>query len=200
MAKRLSVDLFCEDQAHEELLRALLDRLCRAEGVAAAIATRSARGGHGRAQTELDLYQRIVRTAQPPDLLVVGIDTNCSTQNKVIDEIKDRIDDSLFPHYAIACPNPHIELWYLADPDAVQEVIGTRPPHLDPKCGKQTRNELKRVLANCIRQAGLPVLFGGPQYAPELADTMDLFSVGKVDPGFKLFVRDVRTALKQLVS
>ena len=50
MSDRPRIDLFCEDRAHEELLKHLVLRLCSEEGlVGARIDVRSARGGHGKA-------------------------------------------------------------------------------------------------------------------------------------------------------
>jgi hypothetical protein len=74
------IDLFVEDRAHEEFLRALLYRLAREEKTSVIVHVRSARGGHGRALTELSLYQQsIVKSAGDllrPDMLVVAIDAN----------------------------------------------------------------------------------------------------------------------------
>lgn len=202
MSKRLRIDLFCEDRAHEELVHALLRRLCAREAIQVKIEIRSARGGHGKALQELELYQRVVAVGglPSPDLLVVAIDTNCRPYSEVAQEIQGKIDHSCFPHYALACPNPHVELWYMADPDAFERVVGAPPRYPQPVCGKQTRNELKRALANSVRSAGHPVVFGGIQFAPELAEAIRPFIAGKVDPGFRHFVRDVRGALRQLRS
>ena len=70
MGSRLRIDIFCEDRAHEELLRGLVLRVCTEEGAAGEIAARSATGGHGRALDELQLYQRFARLHSAPDLLV----------------------------------------------------------------------------------------------------------------------------------
>ncbi len=55
----------------------------REEKVVVMPSVRSGRGGHGRALTELGLYQDLVRKGvagtTDPDLLIAGIDGNCST-------------------------------------------------------------------------------------------------------------------------
>jgi len=200
MNRSLRIDLFCEDRAHEELLHNLVRRLCAQEGVEAEIAIRSARGGHGRALRELELYQKAVAVGgvRTPDLLVVAIDTNCRSYRQVVKEVEARIGRQCFPHYAIACPNPHIELWYMADPEAFEAVIGAPPPPLQKECGKETRNTLKKGLADSLKAAGHPVVFGGIQFAPELAQRMDLYSAAKADTGLRHFLRDVTNALRQL--
>jgi len=198
MADPARIHLFCEDVAHEEFLRGLLLRLCAQERMEAIIAIRNARGGRGRALSELDLYQALAKSQELPDLLVVGIDTNCSTYAETRDAVEARLDTALFPFHAVACPNPHIELWYMADPVAFERVVGVPPPELVPGCGKEDRNVLKKALAAAIREAGHPVLFGGTQFALEIAQAIDPFRAGKVDAGFRHFVRDVTNALRRL--
>ncbi len=62
----LTVDLFAEDRAHEEFLRALIQRLAREETCELwNLRVRSARGGHGRALDELSNYLRMIRRLPP---------------------------------------------------------------------------------------------------------------------------------------
>ena len=202
MTDRLRVDVFCEDRAHEELIGGLLERICARQQVEVDLAIRSARGGHGKALHEFRLYQDVVRAhgLPYPDVLVVAIDTNCRSYHEVVTEIESHIDHTSFPHYALACPNPHIELWYMADATAFEQVVGIKPPKLARECGKASRNTLKRALAECIKAAGHPLLFGGIQFARELAEVMDPFRAGKVDAGLRHFIRDVANALRRLRS
>ena len=76
---RTTIDLFVEDRAHEEFLKALIGRLSSAEGINIMMRTRAARGGHGRVVAEFKLYQAAVEQGFPPlpDLLVVAVDANC---------------------------------------------------------------------------------------------------------------------------
>lgn len=200
MSKTLRVDLFCEDRAHEELLKPLVRRLCEQEDVDARIEVQSARGGRGRALQELEDYQLVTRKAgRPrPDLLVVAIDANCDTYAKKVKEIGEKIDTTLIPHHAIACPDPHIERWYMADSDAFCQVVGERPPTAEPKCDKQSRNVLKKALAHAVRAAGHPAILGGIEFAPELANAMDPFRAGKADTALKHFIEEVENALRLL--
>lgn len=83
MSSPLTVDIFVEDHAHEAFLVPMLERIAREENLVASPRVRSARGGHGRAIAELKLYQQVVERGTPglapPDLLLAGIDGNCST-------------------------------------------------------------------------------------------------------------------------
>ena len=201
MSDRLRIDLFCEDRAHEELLKHLLDRLCAEEGLAEPrIETRSARGGHGRALDELEKYQLVVRQRglAVPDLLVVAIDANCTPYAEMVQHIESRLQRQLFPYCAIACPDPHTERWYMADEEAFRQLIGVSPPVIEPKCGKEHRGELKRALVSAIRQAGHPVLLSGVEFAAELAAAIHPFRAGKTDSAFKHFLDDVVAALRRL--
>src|SRR5438093_8399554 len=81
MSNPISLDLFLEDRAHEQFLVPLVQRIAREEKIPFSERVRSARGGHGRALSELRLYQTLVTKGftSRPDLLIVGIDGNCKT-------------------------------------------------------------------------------------------------------------------------
>lgn len=78
---RFAIDLFAEDRAHEEFLKALLLRLGREERRSIRVQVRSARGARPAVDRELRLYRKAVEcfTLPLPELLVVGMDANCST-------------------------------------------------------------------------------------------------------------------------
>lgn len=81
MADRPRLALFCEDRGHEQLVRALVERLAKELRVRPTVHAPSARGGHGRAVAEFKLWQRSLAASTPwevPDLLVLTIDANCS--------------------------------------------------------------------------------------------------------------------------
>ncbi len=124
----IAVDLFVEDQAHEAFIKAMINRLAINEDRSISLQVRSARGGHGRALTELSLYQKVVIEGVAgltrPDLLVVAIDANCQKAGAAKREIEGRIDASFQDNAIVACPDPHIERWYLADPESFARIIG----------------------------------------------------------------------------
>lgn len=200
MSRTVRIDLFCEDRAHEELLKHLVRAMCARESVDAMIEVRSARGGHGRALDEMKSYQVLVerRGLPRPDLLVVAIDANCSSYVPKVREIREGVKPRVFPHCAVACPDPHIEQWYIADAEAFQQVVGVAPPAAHPKCDKQTRNVLKKALADSVGAGGHPRTLGGIEFAADLAKAMNTFRAGKAEPSFKHFIEEVENALRQL--
>lgn len=200
MGDRARIDLYCEDSGHEQFARALLTRLAREYGLRPGIQALNARGGHGRALTEFSLWQRAVVAAHGvrhdiPDLLVLLVDANCSGWPQMRRDVEAAIDPQIFPRFAVGCPDPHIERWCMADPLAVQEVLGVPPPG-DP--GKCDRHIYKQLLRHTIRTAGQPILTSEMEYAPDLVSAMDLYRAGKNQPSLKHFVEEIRSALQGL--
>jgi hypothetical protein len=197
MADPIRIDLFAEDRAHEELLCPLLERMAREQQRAVELRIRSARGGHGRAILELKLYQRSmlkgVAGGTLPDLLVVAIDANCKSYHDTLEEIQQALQDE-FRHRTVgACPDPHIERWYLVDPDAFQQVVGIRPSIGKQKC---ERDVYKRLLAEAVVEAGHPATLGGIEFARELAEAIDYYRAGKAEPALKHFLDGTVSLLK----
>jgi hypothetical protein len=197
MRSPVVVDLFVEDNAHEELLRPLVERVASEEQLSVAVHVRSARGGHGRALAEFDLYQRLsekgLRSGPLPDLIVVGIDGNCTSASAKRKEISEATR-SLFGGKVIsACPDPHVERWYLVDPDSFFTVVGHRPSVGTVKCA---RGHYKKLLTEAVRSGGHVPTLGGIEFAREIAAGLDFFRAGKNDASFKLFVDDLRAQMR----
>jgi len=197
MHRVLTVDIFGEDHAHESLVTALVKRVALEENIPVLCQTRSVRGGHPRAIHEFRLYQQILTkrpgTAAPPDLIVVTMDSNCTGFAARRKEVRDATREE-FTHVVVpACPEPHIERWFLADPDSFHGVVGARPTVGRKKCD---RDHYKNILHNTIREVGHPVRLGGSEWATELVEAMNLYRAGKADASFKAFVDDFRSALK----
>ncbi len=195
MSSRLLVDLFVEDRAHEALLGPLVRRIAREEAVDLEIRVRSARGGHARALQEFSVYQRLVHqgATESPDLLVVAIDGNCTTYAGRKKEIQGATQPAFRDRLIVACPDPHVERWFLADPDSFHQVVGHRPAVGRKKC---VRDHYKQLLAKTIRAAGHPPTLGGIEFATELVAAMDLYRGGKADRSLKAFVDDLRGRLR----
>lgn len=191
-------DLFVEDRAHEEFLKAMLTRISKEEGRMITVRIRSARGGHGRALKEFSLYQKSVLKASSdmgmPDLLFVAIDANCKRLNSARKEIEAHIDPPFQNRTIIACPDPHIERWYLADPDTFFKVVGIRPKAQKKKCD---RDRYKAILSKAIVDAGHPPTLGGIEFAREIVDSMDLYKCSKADKALKDFIQFTRQAIRQ---
>ncbi len=192
----LVADVFVEDRAHESFLVPLVQRIAHEESVAVVTRVRSARGGHARAIEELKLYQRLVAAgaaSTPPDLLIVGIDGNCTTFAKKTLEIHAAVKAPFADRLVVACPDPHIERWFLADPDSFASTVGLRPAVIKRKC---ERDIYKGALANAVRQAGHPATLGGIEFAMEIVAGLDLYRAGKHDHSLKTFVADLRGKLR----
>ncbi len=191
-----SVDLFCEDRGHEQFVRPLVTRLASKVGVNVQVRVRSARGGHGRAESELKAWQRAAtRLGDVPDLLIVVIDGNCTGWHAARAALLEVIDTSIFPHVVIGCPDPHVERWCLADPLAFQAVVGVPPP---PDPGKCERDLYKKLLRTALEQAHQPILTDVMEYAPELVERADLYTLQTAEPSLAKFVTALDAALKRL--
>jgi hypothetical protein len=196
-SQRRQVDVYCEDVGHESLVRALLERLGRQEGVSLELRVQSGRGGKGKALREFEVWQRQRRrgAGHSPDLLVVVIDANCQGWNAVHSAVESKIDLALHPAVVVGCPDPHLERWLMADPVAFERVVGKKPRR-DP--GKCDRAAYKRLLEASLSDAGAAVLTGPMEYAPELIAAMDLFAAGKRRPELRQFAEALTSALRRM--
>ena len=200
MSEPLVVDLFVEDRAHEVFVSALTKRIAREEHVELRMQARSARGGHPRALQEFGTYQALVEKGalanRPPDLVVVVIDGNCATPQKKRAEIQRAARPGLLDRLVAASPNPHVERWFLADPDSFHQVVGHRPVVGREKC---ERGHYKRLLTEAIRKGNQPATLGGIEFAAELVDAMNLYRAGRSDSSLRAFVDDLRRRLRERV-
>jgi hypothetical protein len=158
---------------------------------------RRARGGAGRALLELKAWQSAASRLDQgaPDLMVIVIDANCQGWSARRTEIAAAVDRSRFPRVVVGCPEPHIERWCLADPQAFTEVVGRAPP-ADP--GKCERDIYKELLRRAIEDAGNIILADPMDHAPELVRAMSLYRAGRTQSSFKHFVNDLTAALRGL--
>ncbi len=197
MSRSLVVEVFAEDAAHEAFLGPFIRRMATEEGASADVRVRSSVGGHGRAMSEFDLFQKAVMRHHlaTPDLVVICIDANCKKYAQAHRDIEAHAIPSLREYMVIACPDPHIERWYMADPEGFALVVGATPPTRQRKCG---RDVYKALLRNTIHQAGHLAPLGGIEFAPELIERMDLFRAGKNDKSLKAFADELKGALARL--
>jgi hypothetical protein len=199
MPEPFDVDLFVEDRAHEEFLKNMLGRLAKEVQKQITIHIRSARGGHGRALDEFSLYQRtmlkVPGTLTRPDILVIAIDANCKSFTTVRKDIEEKIEAELRDRTVLACPDPHIERWYLADPDSLVQIIGVRPNVGKRKC---ERDRYKAILSRTIVDGGYPPTLGGIEFAREIVEAMDFYRAGKIERSLKHFLDDMTARLRSL--
>ena len=196
MSDLTTIDLFAEDHAHQAFLRALIERIALEERRQVRISDRAALGGHGRVYEELRVYQqtRALFRSQPPDLLVVAIDANCQGYAQVRDRVLGEVGDQLRERVVAACPDPHIERWFLADLPSFHTVVGVTPAVQQGKC---ERDYYKQTLAQAVVRAGHPPMLGGLEFASEIVTAMDLYRAGRTDASLRHFVKDLVGLLRR---
>ncbi len=198
MSNPVRIDLFAEDRAHEALLVPLIRRIAEEEDMPITIKIRSARGGEGKVLEELKLYQKILASVfreSPPDLLVVAIDGNCVSAAKKRQEIEGRTEELFKDRLVAACPDPHIERWYMVDAESFRSVVGAVPNIGKEKC---QRAFYKDALARAIQEAGHPSPLRGSEFAADLVKAMDLYRAGQEDSSLQGFIDALRSAFKRL--
>ena len=150
---------------------------------------------------EAQIFQRALAKGVPglatPEILVAAIDANCEPFAKAREKVEATIRPEMLPRVAIACPDPHIERWYLADPAAVEQVVGRRPTVGRKKCA---REHYKKILHSTMARAGAPVTLGGIELGPEIVAQMNLFRAGKSDGSLKHFLGSLRAVLTRVIG
>lgn len=198
MADLLVLRVFCEDRRHESFARALVERLMRELNLEVDFLPVSARGGAPRALGELKAYLRRLKIGhfgQRADLLLVLIDANSAGHRAKSSEIAKAIGEvDAGVECVIGCPDPHIERWLMADPNAFRQAVGVDPPS-DP--GRREKDLYKRLLHEAIREAGYPVA-GQMDFSSEIIERMDLYAAGKRQPSLGQLCDDLRAALQRL--
>jgi hypothetical protein len=181
-----NINLFVEDEAHEDFLTAMVQRFADDYSIEIIIKASSVRGGHGKVIAELKQYQRDLQRDQEnlPDLIIVGTDSNCTSLLEREKEIKQIISD--FTSLVIsAIPEPHIERWFLLDSEAFKTVFGKGCPTPDYKC---EQDRYKRMLLDAINQAG-PVPLDGIERVKDLVNAMNLQRVAQSDKSIERLLK-----------
>lgn len=202
MSRHLFVILIAEDHAHEIFLKPMLRRLAEENATAIRIRVVSARGGHGVALQEYRTYQTTRSVLFPddpvPDLVVVAIDGNCSTFAATRKTIEDATDTTLSDRLVAACPDPHIERWFLADPPTLKNLLGRAPVLGSEKC---ERHHYKKILDDTLRDSLYPeVRYDDLEFAPRVVAEMDLHRAGRNDHSLRAFVRRAREVIRGTVG
>ena len=195
MADRLAVDVFCEDSGHETFLRNLIKVLASSVAVSSPeLRFHSARGGHGRAIATLKIWQRAVRVGHQlrGDALLVMIDANSTGWRPMLRQILDAVDASLYPSVLIACPDPHVEVWCTADPEAFQSLFSAPVPQPPSRSGRLV---YKRWLSDALEQAGVIVLTDPMAICLDLLPVMDLNKACRNDAALNHLVSELRAWL-----
>jgi len=197
------VGYFLEDIAQERFLCALVTRVAEEKGIPTDMLrheVRNASGGEGQAMNSLSQFLDRWRHDQVPvlDLLIVAIDGNCRSFTERRREIENLVRERGY-HGPLVCavPDPHIERWYLADPEGFQRALSAPEA---PRCPrykrcKYERDQYKRALRKALREAGVEAPLGGAEYGDDIVRSMDLYRAGRRDRSLKHFLDDLREAL-----
>jgi len=183
------VDFFGEDAGHELFFRAISRRLeAELELPALEIRTRSSRGGHGKAISQLRASFK-VPSGPPGDLLVVLIDANGGGWAQRRAEIAPEVAVSPYPHSVIGCPEPEVEAWLTADPRALKQSLGVS---LRKRGGGSVDH--KELLRLSMADAGISVLSDAMEIAHEVVPSIDLYRAGRASPSLRDFVESLKDA------
>ncbi len=108
---------------------------------------------------------------------------------------KEATRPRLLDRLVAGCPNPHVERWFLADPDSFHKVVGYRPV-----IGREKyeREHYKRLLIDAIPKGSQPATLGGIEFAAELVDAMNLYRAGRSDSSLRAFVGDLRSRFREI--
>lgn len=196
---------FLEDRAQESFIRALVEKVATLESVTSLGLKHyllSSTGG-SRAIMDFRNFANEARKGKLPgdilraELIVVAIDGNCKGVSQMAEKLNRhvRADNRFSGKVVYAIPDPHIERWYLLDPQALLSTIGQSTPPPQYKC---SRDYYKAVLRRLLQDAGIPSLLGGAELGKPIVDQMDLYHAAQVDPSFDRFVRDLRSAFRRL--
>jgi hypothetical protein len=187
-----SIALFVEDDAHQQVIGAIVKRIATEFGIDVQPDWRNVAGGHGKVIAELSDYVRDLKRQRTlkPDLIIVATDANCKGLNERSKEIGHL--DAPAP-VILAIPDPHVERWLLLDGAAFKAVFGHGCQAPDRKC---SRNRYKELLIEAIRAAGGTTIFGGIEHAEDILRYMNLDRAARADGAFQRFVADLRTTFR----
>ncbi len=183
-----------EDRAHEEFVPALFRRVAREKGIEVTEGRTHHRGGAGSTIRELrqllvDINHNII---ERPELIIVGIDADCGQQGNREQQVGQACQLEQYDGLVLTAePDPHIEIWYLADPEFVQQLLKTSSRPSDPKI-RCKKLEYKDALRAAAQLSGVRSPLGGVEYGREIAAGMDLYRAGRRVPSLKQFTDAAR--------
>lgn len=185
-----NINLFVEDIAHEDFLTAMIHRFADEYSIGVSINPSSVRGGHGTVITELSQYLRELKNSKQllPDLVIVGTDSNCKGFLEREKEISKVITD-LSDIVICMIPVPHIERWFLLDPEAFKSVFGKGCRKPDNKCEK---DRYKNLLLNEIFQATKISPLDGTEHIDDLVNAMNLQRLEQTDNSIGRFIKSLQ--------
>ena len=187
------IGLFLEDVAHERFVTSVVEKVAEDAGISVTCEIRNAAGGAPRMLAGLRRFLRQYGTAgyAPYDLLIVVQDTDCKGEGAVKRGVNSALQKAGYlGKIIVAAPGPHIEIWYLADPNAVQAVSGS--DRLAPiPSGECEKDIYKDRLLSEFRDKPL----GGIESAASIVSAMNMYRAGRNVRSLGNFVQELRGAL-----
>jgi hypothetical protein len=192
---------FVEDAAQETFMRALVARAASQFGCDTAGWQHDVRisGGKGRTLRDMQVFLRDIVSGEvlSPDLLVLTVDGDCEA-NATRRRVDDMVQRSGYGGpVLLAIPDPHIERWYMSDPEALRTVSGsTVQPALPPiRCRKDLfKNALRQVFV----VAGINPPLGGTEYGDEIVEQIDVYRARANDGSLDRFFNDAQAVFSAL--
>lgn len=156
-------------------------------------------GGSGRVLVSVRQYAADLAAGLDSflDLVVVAVDGNCMTALGRRKQVEAAVQDRYAGRLVVAVPDPHVELWYLADPRALPQVLG-EDFRADVPAHKCERRRYKDALREACRNAGVEPISDGVEYGEEVASVMDLDLACRNDTSLSRFVDDFRAAVRSI--
>ena len=148
---------------------------------------------------EFRLYQNVFDQMMPSaadsDLVIVAVDCNGESFAQKRAQIRAATSPNLADRLVLACPDPYIERWYMADPTSFEKVIGARP---QLETARPSRLNYKQILADAVRAGGRSATLGGIEFAADLVSATDFYRAGKSNHSLKALLDDLRRKLGSL--
>ena len=193
----LRIVYFLEDNAHEQFIPPLVERLAGELGVAHRRIPITA-SGYSRGSRVLEHFRRFLRDSANrlnADLLVVCADDDCVGFTAKHKQFQDEVDKSPLPVPILyAIPQPYIEYWYLADKPALCKALDISSISITVPKGKCDRTIYKNLLEKACAEAGFEST--GIEYGKDLVTALSLQRAMKHHPA-KTFIEEARQALHQ---
>jgi hypothetical protein len=204
MAAKIRIGYFLEDRGHEIFLKSLVSRVATESGFREGEwfdDVRAATGGKS-IQAYRSFLRDITRrgTVIPFDILIVASDGNCKGYQEKKNQLLKIAQNARFSQTELlvfAVPDPHIERWYMSDPQAFNRAFGSGILPILPRY-KCKKGHYKKVMQDAIANAEVKPQFGGYEYGQKIVQEMDLYEVARADASLKHFVEDLGDAIKRL--
>ncbi|TMC25608.1 MAG: hypothetical protein E6J32_13320 [Chloroflexi bacterium] len=197
----MRIGLFVEDAGHLAFIRALVERVVSAEQTEAEILERNAVGGRGAALSSLRSYLRDVTERRDVfvEILVAGIDGNCHGYQERCREIITIVERAEYPGLPVcAVPDPHVEIWYLADGQAVARAcggVGRQPGLPRYKCEPEY---YKTLLREAFLVFDIDPPAGGTEFGDDIGSELVLDVARRNVESLDAFLSDLRAAIRQI--